>query len=87
MKNQSKLVLCLHGKLVQVWLIESSFSKSNYSFFLASEEFISKDISHESVNMSNDDLSAKGISIKQTLRDMYLEYCLMGKKEVCTIRN
>ena len=49
---------------------------------LASEEFSCKDISHEAVHSSIDDLSATGVSIKQTLRDMHLEYCLMGKKEV-----
>ena len=49
---------------------------------VASEEFFCKDISHEAVHSSSDDLSATGVSIKQTLRDMHLEYCLMGKKEV-----
>ncbi|CAF2632217.1 unnamed protein product [Rotaria sp. Silwood2] len=47
----------------------------------ASNEFLCKDISHESIHISKDDISATGISIKQTLRDMNLEYCIMGKKE------
>jgi hypothetical protein len=56
--------------------------KSTLSSLLASDEFICKDISHESIKVSNNDLSAGGISIKQTLRDMNLEYCILGKKEV-----
>ncbi|CAF3473761.1 unnamed protein product [Rotaria sp. Silwood1] len=47
----------------------------------ASNEFECKDISHESIHISNDDISATGISIKQKLREMSLEYCILGKKE------
>ena len=49
---------------------------------LASEEFTCNHISHQPVAMSDDHLSAVGISIKQTLREMNLEYCILGKKEV-----
>jgi hypothetical protein len=58
------------------------FSFKSIPVFLASDEFICQGVSHESINVSDDDLSATGISIKQTLRDMKLEYCILGKKEV-----
>lgn len=54
---------------------------------LASTEFVCEDIFHEAVHTSNDDGSGSGISIKQILRNMKLEYCILGKKEVCLIRN
>ncbi|CAF1053763.1 unnamed protein product [Adineta steineri] len=47
----------------------------------ASDEFACEDVVHETVNVSDSDLSATGISIKQKLRDMKLEYCILGKKE------
>jgi hypothetical protein len=50
---------------------------------IASQEFSCQDISHESIDVSDEGISASGVSIKQTLRDMKLEYCIMGKKEVC----
>ena len=53
-----------------------------FGFLLASTEFQCKDISHESIQISNGEFSASGVSIKQTLCDMDLEYCLMGKKDV-----
>lgn len=50
---------------------------------LASEEFSCKNISHQSLRASDgDDLTGVGVSIKQTLRDMNLEYCILAKKEV-----
>lgn len=49
---------------------------------LASEEFLCEHISHHPVAVSDGHLSAVGISIKQTLREMNLEYCILGKKEV-----
>jgi len=52
-------------------------------FIVASQEFLCQDISHESIDVSDDEITASGISIKQTLREMKLEYCIMGKKEVC----
>lgn len=45
---------------------------------LASDEFLCQSIFHDTVDNS----AATGVSIKQTLRDMYLEYCILGKKEV-----
>jgi non-lysosomal glucosylceramidase len=48
----------------------------------ASQEFLCQDISHESINVSDEGITANGVSIKQILRDMKLEYCIMGKKEV-----
>ena len=50
--------------------------------FIATDEFPVQNVSHETVNVSDNDVSATGISIKQTLRDMNLEYCILGKKEV-----
>ncbi|CAF0984068.1 unnamed protein product [Adineta steineri] len=47
----------------------------------ASHEFVCRDISHESIKVSDDGISAVGVSIKQVLRDMNLEYCIMGKQE------
>ncbi|CAF4727784.1 unnamed protein product [Rotaria sp. Silwood1] len=47
----------------------------------ASHEFSCRDVSHESVDVTDDEISASGISIKQTLRGMKLEYCIMGKKQ------
>lgn len=79
--NPWTLVSCLLGKLVQV----SSWRWTNLCsthVHLASEEFACRNISHQSVMGSDDDLSAVGISIKQTLREMNLEYCILGKKEV-----
>ena len=52
--------------------------------FLASDEFQCQGVSHQAVHISEDDLSATGVSIKQTLRDMNLEYCILAKKEVCS---
>lgn len=52
-------------------------------FILASNEFSCRDVSHEPVDASDEDTAASGVSIKQTLRGMHLEYCIMGKKEVC----
>jgi hypothetical protein len=49
---------------------------------IASQEFLCQDISHESINVSDEGITANGVSIKQILRDMKLEYCIMGKKEV-----
>ncbi|CAF2719013.1 unnamed protein product [Rotaria sp. Silwood2] len=48
----------------------------------ASQEFSCRDISHESIDVTDDEISASGVSIKQTLRGMRLEYCIMGKKEL-----
>jgi hypothetical protein len=60
------------------------FFITNFLFALiATQEFLCRDISHESIDISDDGISASGVSIKQTLRDMKLEYCIMGKKEVC----
>jgi hypothetical protein len=50
--------------------------------FTASQEFLCRDISHKSIDDSDDGISAIGVSIKQMLREMKLEYCIMGKKEV-----
>ena len=63
-------------------LLVPFFSHGQVLFYLASHEFPCTNISHESVDVSKDGLSASGVSIKQVLRDMPLEYCLMGKKEV-----
>ncbi|CAF4096168.1 unnamed protein product, partial [Rotaria magnacalcarata] len=51
----------------------------------ATNEFLCEDISHEPVHISDDDhnlSAASGVSIKQKLRDMQLEYCILGKKEL-----
>lgn len=56
---------------------------TRYFFFLASREFPSHDFSHQRVDLAEDGLEGTGVSIRQTLRDMKLEYCVMGKKEVC----
>ncbi|CAF1654352.1 unnamed protein product, partial [Adineta ricciae] len=47
----------------------------------ASDEFFCDAITHESVKVSDEDLSAAGISIRQKLREMKLEYCILGKQE------
>jgi len=47
----------------------------------ASREFPSHDFSHQRVDLAEDGLEGTGVSIRQTLRDMKLEYCVMGKKE------
>ncbi len=51
-------------------------------FLTASQEFLCRDISHTSIEVSDDGISAIGVSIKQMLREMKLEYCIMGKQEV-----
>ena len=51
-------------------------------FALASQEFPCRDVSHQSIEISEDGITASGVSINQTLRDMKLEYCIVGKKEV-----
>ncbi|CAF4494167.1 unnamed protein product [Rotaria socialis] len=48
----------------------------------ASHEFSCRDVSHECIEVSDDGISARGVSIRQTLRGMKLEYCIMGKKEL-----
>jgi hypothetical protein len=50
--------------------------------YLASQEFPCRDVSHEKADFFQGHLTASGVSIRQTLRDMKLEYCLMAKKEV-----
>ena len=49
---------------------------------VASREFPCHDISHTRVTLAENECEATGVSIKQVLRDMKLEYCVMGKKEV-----
>ena len=51
---------------------------------LASREFSCHDVSHTRVTLAEDEWEAAGVSIKQVLREMKLEYCVMGKKEVCS---
>ena len=55
-------------------------------FSTASQEFSCQDISHESIDVFDEGITTSGVSIKQTLREMKLEYCIMGKKEVCMKR-
>jgi len=81
--NPLKLVWCLHGKRVQVLIKSSHFPKLDSIVFIATQEFSCQDISHESIDISDDGIKASGVSIKQILRGMKLEYCIMGKKEVC----
>ncbi|CAF0909888.1 unnamed protein product [Adineta ricciae] len=48
----------------------------------ASQEFVCRDISHQTINAAQDDITAVGVTIQQVLREMNLEYCIMGKKEI-----
>lgn len=55
--------------------------------FAASNEFVCENVSHESIDASDDGVAASGVSIKQVLREMNLEYCILGKKEVWIVAN
>ena len=58
------------------------YAHASVLFVVASQEFPCRDVSHQSIEISEDGITATGVSINQTLRDMKLEYCILGKKEV-----
>ena len=70
------------GSGLMPFFIELNHHLPAIFFHLASDEFFCDAITHESVRVSDEDLSAVGISIRQKLREMKLEYCILGKQEV-----